>query len=85
MRGWAIYDLECRNCGSKGLLGVFSETRMGDEVWNAEWNGFFGIVDRKAGPEPETVQCAGCFSAEVNAVERDESAGAECAIEPAWA
>jgi hypothetical protein len=59
MRGWAFYDLECRNCGGKGLLGVWAETHMGDEVWNAEWKGFFGVVDQKTGPDPEAVQCAG--------------------------
>ncbi len=85
MRGWAFYDLECLNCGSKGLLGVWAETRMGDESWNAEWNGFFGVVDPKTGPDPETVQCAACFSAEVKAVVRDEAVGADHAMQPAWA
>jgi hypothetical protein len=85
MRGWAFYDLECRSCGSIGLLGVWAETRMGDEVWSAEWNGFFGIVDRKTGPDPETVQCAACLSAEVNSVVRDEAKGADHAMQPAWA
>jgi hypothetical protein len=85
MRGWAFYDLECRNCGSKGLLGVWAETRMGDEAWNAEWNGFFGIVDPKTGPDPETVQCAACLSAEVNTVARDEAVGADQTMQPAWA
>jgi hypothetical protein len=84
MRGWAIYDLECRNCGNKGLLGVWAETRMGDEFWNAEWNGFVGVVDRKTGPDPETVKCATCFSAEVNAVVRVEAVGAAQAMQPAW-
>ena len=85
MRGWAFYDLECRNCGSKGLLGVWAETRMGDEVWNAEWSGFVGVVARKTGPDPDTVKCATCFSAEVNAVVRDEALRANQAMQPAWA
>jgi hypothetical protein len=85
MRGWAFYDLECRKCGSRGLLGVWAETRMDDEVWNAEWNGFFGVVDGKTGPDPKTVHCAACLSEEVNAVARDESAGAHPVLQPAWA
>jgi hypothetical protein len=31
------------------------------------------------------VQCAGCLSAEVNAVVRDEAVGAEQAMQPVWA
>jgi hypothetical protein len=85
MRGWAFYDLECRNCGSKGLLGLWAETHRDDQVWNAEWNGFFGVVDRKTGPDLETVQCAACSSAEVNAAVRDEAAGTSHAMQPAWA
>jgi hypothetical protein len=83
MRGWVFYDLECRKCCSKGLLGVWAETRMGNEVWTAEWNGFFGIVDQRTGPDPETVQCASCLSAEVNAVARDETVEADRVLHPA--
>jgi hypothetical protein len=58
---------------------------MGDEAWNAEWNGFFGIVDPKTGPDPETVQCTACLSGEVNAVVRDEEVEVHPAMQPAWA
>jgi hypothetical protein len=50
-QGWVFYDLECRSCSNKGLLGVCTETRMGEEIWHTE--GFFGIVDRKNDPHEE--------------------------------
>ncbi len=74
MRGWAFYDLECRGCGKKGLLGVWSVSQRGDTVWSGEWNGFFGIVDRTKGLLPETVLCAGCCGIDVNIIAREEEA-----------
>jgi hypothetical protein len=84
-RGWAIYDLTCRHCGNKGLLGVWIEFHMGGDVWNSEWDGFFGVVDHKSGLNRETVQCAACLSAEVNAIVRDEPVEADHALLLAWA
>ena len=74
MRGWAFYDLQCRSCGVKGLVGVWLETRKGEQVWKSEWDGFRGVVDSEKGPYPEAVRCAGCLSAEVSMIARDEAA-----------
>lgn len=68
---WAFYNLECRSCGNKGLAGVWKEITKGVEFWNSEWDGFFGFINQKAGPTPDTVQCMKCFSREVNCIERD--------------
>ena len=73
-RGWAFYDLECRGCGNIGLLGIWREVQMGDETWNGEWDGFFGIVDRKTGPKEQTVHCGLCYSTEVSVAVREEEA-----------
>ena len=71
MHEWAFYDLECRTCGTKGLVGVWKETQMGKDVWNGEWQRFLGVVDRRKGLLTETLRCGDCLSADVIAVMRE--------------
>jgi hypothetical protein len=78
VRGWAFYDLECMGCGNVGLLGIWTEVHGADEVWNGEWDGFFGIVDRKTGPKEHTVHCGLCYSTNVKIAVREE----ETALQP---
>ena len=58
MRGGAFYDSNAGIAAARDCL-VRAKMHMRDEVWNAEWNGFFGVFDQKCGPDPETVQCSG--------------------------
>lgn len=79
MHGWAFYDLECRQCGSHGLVGLWVEIQMASEIWNGEWQGFLGVVDRKDGLVPGSLRCTTCQSAEVIAVMRgDDSTVMAC-------
>jgi hypothetical protein len=72
MQEWSFYNLECRSCLNTGIVGVWKERAKGVEFWNSEWDGFFGFINQKAGPEPDTAQCMVCFSHNVNCVERND-------------
>lgn len=73
-QGWTFYDLMCRNCSKTGLLGVWKDKSGGVEFWNSEWDGFFGFINQKAGPNPDFVRCMTCFSCDVSVERKDEIA-----------
>lgn len=56
-RDWNFYELECRNCGNKGKLNMWSDD------WNrwgtTDLEGFSGII-RVLGPQHSQLNCKVC-------------------------
>jgi hypothetical protein len=64
-REWIRYDGVCKDCGSKGEIGLWSDDWL---RWGCEWKGFTGSA-RPTGFEFQTIRCEKCNSLNVSFVE----------------